>query len=73
MECTKTLVPSYEHALGALGATAAGAALVALLAIMIWAFTGYRAAYRYAAVFGGFGAACIGVIFVSLGWTAAHW
>lgn len=73
MECGKTLVPSYEHALGALGAVAAGAALVALLAVMIWAFTGHRTAYRYAAVFGSLGAACIGVIFVSLGWTAVHW
>jgi len=73
MECGKTLIPSYEHALGALGAFAAAAALVALLAIIVWGFTGHRAAYRYALVFGGLGAAAVGTIFVSLGWTAAHW
>lgn len=73
MGCGSTLVPSYEHALGALGAVAAGFALVALLAVMVWGFTGVKAAYRYAVVFGSLGATAVGVIFVSLGWTAVNW
>lgn len=73
MECGSTLVPSYEHALGALGALAAGFAFVALIAVMVWGFMGVKAAYRYAVLFGSLGAASIGVIFVSLGWTAVNW
>jgi len=71
MERGSTLVPSYVAALGALGAGAATLAVLGLLMVLVWGFTKYEPALRWAKTFIYLGVACVATIGISLGWTLA--